>query len=239
MPAHRRITNAEDQQNQTRDDERAGNPRAIAQPDRHRDNPQHPGQRRGGGDHKKHNLPHPDRIFLGAPGADAVIVTHALILAPLDFCHCYSRHFVDNLRQRPRRRGFLGPLTGPLQQTAGDSRHAAVHVPNDPGQSPRAHPRRHQRAGPRHQPLFCATTHCPQAPIDPYQFIPLGKYVALFEQAALLTQRPLPRPKLGQAFRPELLGPLGFIFQASADLRQALQQLSSYVSVWQSATRWS
>jgi AraC-like DNA-binding protein len=33
-----------------------------------------------------------------------------------------------------------------------------------------------------------------------------------------------------------LLGPLGFMFQASADLRAALQQLSSYVSVWQSGT---
>jgi AraC-like DNA-binding protein len=77
----------------------------------------------------------------------------------------------------------------------------------------------------------------PQAPIDPYQLIPLGKYVALFEQAALLLGDPFLGLRLGQAFRPDLLGPLGFIFQASADLRQALQHLSSYVSVWQSATR--
>ncbi len=77
----------------------------------------------------------------------------------------------------------------------------------------------------------------PQAPIDPYQLIPLGKYVALFEQAALLLSDPFLGLRLGQAFRPELLGPLGFIFQASVDLRQALQQLSSYVSVWQSATQ--
>ena len=67
--------------------------------------------------------------------------------------------------------------------------------------------------------------------------IPLGKYVALFEQAALLLRDPFLGLRLGQAFRPELLGPLGFIFQVSADLRQALLQLSSYVSVWQSATR--
>jgi AraC-like DNA-binding protein len=77
----------------------------------------------------------------------------------------------------------------------------------------------------------------PQAPIDPYQLIPLGKYVALFEQAALLLSDPFLGLRLGQAFRPELLGPLGFIFQASADLRRALQQLSSYVGVWQSETR--
>jgi AraC-like DNA-binding protein len=77
----------------------------------------------------------------------------------------------------------------------------------------------------------------PQSPIDPYQLIPLGKYVALFERAALLLGDPFLGLRLGQAFRPELLGPLGFIFQASANLRQALLQLSSYVSVWQSATR--
>lgn len=77
----------------------------------------------------------------------------------------------------------------------------------------------------------------PATPIDPYQLIPLGKYVALFEQAAQLLEDPFLGIRLGQAFRPELLGPLGFIFRASVNLRQALQQLSSYVSVWQSATR--
>lgn len=77
----------------------------------------------------------------------------------------------------------------------------------------------------------------PATPIDPYQLIPLGKYVGLFEQAAQLLEDPFLGIRLGQAFRPELLGPLGFIFRASIDLRQALLQLSSYVSVWQSATR--
>jgi AraC-like DNA-binding protein len=89
-----------------------------------------------------------------------------------------------------------------------------------------------------HDPASLLSDHAlPQAPIDPYQLIPLGKYVALFEQAALLLRDPFLGLKLGQAFRPELLGPLGFIFQASANLRQALLQLSAYVSVWQSATR--
>ena len=45
------------------DHERARNSRAIAQPDSHRDDPQHACQRGRGGDHKKHDLPHPDRIF--------------------------------------------------------------------------------------------------------------------------------------------------------------------------------
>jgi AraC-like DNA-binding protein len=77
----------------------------------------------------------------------------------------------------------------------------------------------------------------PQLPIDPYQLIPLAKYVALFEHAAVLLEDPFLGLRLGQSFRPGLLGPLGFIFQASANLRQALQQLSSWLSVWQSATR--
>jgi len=74
-------------------------------------------------------------------------------------------------------------------------------------------------------------------PIDLYQLISLGRYVAFFEQAALLIEDPFLGLRLGRRFRPELLGPLGFMFQASADLRLALQQLSSYVSVWQSGTR--
>jgi AraC-like DNA-binding protein len=73
-------------------------------------------------------------------------------------------------------------------------------------------------------------------PIDPYQLVPLAKYVALFEQAALLLNEPFLGLKLGQTFKPELLGPLGFIFQASANLREALHHLSSYVTVWQSGT---
>jgi hypothetical protein len=73
-------------------------------------------------------------------------------------------------------------------------------------------------------------------PIDPYQLIPLAGYVAFFEQAAVVLADPFLGLRLGQGFKPELLGPLGFMFQASADLRAALQQLSSYVSVWQSGT---
>jgi AraC-like DNA-binding protein len=73
-------------------------------------------------------------------------------------------------------------------------------------------------------------------PIDPYQLVPLAKYVALFEQAALLLNDPFLGLKLGQTFKPELLGPLGFIFQASTNLREALHHLSSYVTVWQSGT---
>jgi AraC-like DNA-binding protein len=73
-------------------------------------------------------------------------------------------------------------------------------------------------------------------PIDPYQLISLAKYVAFFGQAALFLEDPFLGLRLGLRFRPELLGPLGFMFQASADLRLALQQLSSY-GVWQSGTR--
>jgi len=73
-------------------------------------------------------------------------------------------------------------------------------------------------------------------PIDPYQLIPLARYVALFEHASLLLEDAYLGLKLGHAFKPELLGPLGFMFQASANLRVALQQLAAYVNVWQSGT---
>jgi AraC-like DNA-binding protein len=77
----------------------------------------------------------------------------------------------------------------------------------------------------------------PQPPIDPYQLVPLAKYVSLFEHAAQLLEDPCLGLKLGHDFRPDLLGPLGFLFQASVNLRQALHQLTSWLSVWQSATR--
>jgi len=42
-----------------------------------------------------------------------------------------------------------------------------------------------------HDPASLLRDHAlPQAPIDPYQLIPLGKYVALFEQAAVLLRDP-------------------------------------------------
>jgi AraC-like DNA-binding protein len=73
-------------------------------------------------------------------------------------------------------------------------------------------------------------------PIDPYQLIPLAGYVALFEHAAVLLEDPFFGLRLGQAFQPEHLGPLGFMFRASTDLGAALRHLSSYVNVWQSGT---
>jgi AraC-like DNA-binding protein len=73
-------------------------------------------------------------------------------------------------------------------------------------------------------------------PIDPYQLISLARYVAFFEQAAAVLGDPYLGLRLGRAFQPNLLGPLGFMFQAAADLRHALEHLSAYVSVWQSGT---
>src|ERR1700733_148908 len=73
----------------------------------------------------KNTICHIPMAFFRSSGGDPVM-HHAR--PPTDFYHCYSRHFVDNLRQRPRRRGFPGPLTGPLQRTVGDSKHAAVHT---------------------------------------------------------------------------------------------------------------
>jgi AraC-like DNA-binding protein len=89
-----------------------------------------------------------------------------------------------------------------------------------------------------HNPTTLLRQHAlPQSNTDPYHLIPLASYVALFESAAHELNDPYLGLKLGQSFRPEHLGPLGFLFRASATLRQALEQLSAYLSVWQSATR--
>ena len=87
-----------------------------------------------------------------------------------------------------------------------------------------------------HDTVAVLRRHALPSTSDPYQLIPLARYVALFEHAALLLQDPFLGLKLGCAFQPELLGPLGFMFRNSADLRLALQQLSAYVNVWQSGT---
>ncbi len=50
-------------------------------------------------------------------------------------------------------------------------------------------------------------------PIDPYQLVPLAGYVALFEHAAAILGEPFLGLRLGQVFKPELLGPLGFMFK--------------------------
>jgi AraC-like DNA-binding protein len=72
---------------------------------------------------------------------------------------------------------------------------------------------------------------------DPYEQIPLARFVGFLEDAAQALGDPLLGAKLGARSRPEEFGPIGLVFLASANLRIALSQVSTFFSVWQGATR--
>jgi AraC-like DNA-binding protein len=72
---------------------------------------------------------------------------------------------------------------------------------------------------------------------DPYEQIPLARFVGFLEDAAHALGDPLLGAKLGARSRAEDFGPIGLMFLASANLRIALSQLSTFFSVWQGATR--
>ncbi|HTR15722.1 MAG TPA: AraC family transcriptional regulator [Acetobacteraceae bacterium] len=72
---------------------------------------------------------------------------------------------------------------------------------------------------------------------NPYEMVPLRQYVACFEDAADLLDEPTLGLRLGQAFRPEHLGPVGLLFISAPRLQVALERLSRFLNAWQSATR--
>jgi AraC-like DNA-binding protein len=72
---------------------------------------------------------------------------------------------------------------------------------------------------------------------DPYEQIPLARFVGFLEDAADALGDPVLGAKLGARSRAEEFGPIGLMFLASANLRIALSQLSTFFSVWQGATR--
>jgi AraC-like DNA-binding protein len=72
---------------------------------------------------------------------------------------------------------------------------------------------------------------------DPYEQIPLARFVGFLEEAAEALGDPLLGAKLGARSRPEEFGPIGLMFLASANLRVALSQVATFFSVWQGATR--
>jgi AraC-like DNA-binding protein len=72
---------------------------------------------------------------------------------------------------------------------------------------------------------------------DPYEQIPLARFVGFLEDAAEALGDPLLGAKLGSRSRPEDFGPIGLMFLASASLRVALSQVATFFSVWQGATR--
>jgi AraC-like DNA-binding protein len=72
---------------------------------------------------------------------------------------------------------------------------------------------------------------------DLYDRIALGRYLALFEDAATLAKDPLFGARLGHTLPAgELLGPLGFLVLTSPRLRVGLQTMTHYISTWQDAT---
>jgi len=72
---------------------------------------------------------------------------------------------------------------------------------------------------------------------DPYEQIPLARFVCFLEDAAQVLGDPLLGAKLGARSQPEDLGPIGLMFLASANLRIALGRISTFFPVWQGGTR--
>lgn len=71
---------------------------------------------------------------------------------------------------------------------------------------------------------------------DPYAMVPLAPYVALFEEAATLAGDPMFGARLGTAFKPSDIGPIGVLFSLSATIRDAFERLSKHVRALQGAT---
>jgi AraC-like DNA-binding protein len=72
---------------------------------------------------------------------------------------------------------------------------------------------------------------------DPYEQIPLRRFVSFLEDAAQAVGDPLLGAKLGARSRMEDLGPIGLMFLASANLQIALEQLRKFFPMLQGATR--
>lgn len=71
---------------------------------------------------------------------------------------------------------------------------------------------------------------------DEYAMVPMTRYVALFEEAARVVGDPVLGARLGRAFTPGDLGPIGMLFSLSPTMRTAFLRLSKYVNAFQGAT---
>lgn len=71
---------------------------------------------------------------------------------------------------------------------------------------------------------------------DPYFEIPLARYVAILEEAAQLEGDEFFGARVGGAFRPAHLGPVGLLFGSSATLRRGLERLARWLNAWQAGT---
>lgn len=71
---------------------------------------------------------------------------------------------------------------------------------------------------------------------DPYAIIPMARYVAIFEEAALVTGEASLGARLGTLFKPSDIGPIGVLFSISGTIRAGFERLAKYVNTVQSAT---
>ena len=72
--------------------------------------------------------------------------------------------------------------------------------------------------------------------VDPYTKLPMVRYVALFEEAAMLVEEPALGARMGLMFKPGDIGPIGVLFSITSTIRRALERMSRYVISIQSAT---
>lgn len=66
--------------------------------------------------------------------------------------------------------------------------------------------------------------------------IPMGRYLEIFEDAALAVEEPALGAKLGTLFRPSDMGPIGLLFSISDTIGSAFRRLAKFVNTVQSTT---
>ncbi|MGA0561293.1 AraC family transcriptional regulator ligand-binding domain-containing protein [Ancylobacter sp. VNQ12] len=71
---------------------------------------------------------------------------------------------------------------------------------------------------------------------DPYGLIPMARYIAVFEDAAVHTGDAAFGARLGSTFKPADIGPIGMLLQLSGTIRAALRRMARHVGVVQGAT---
>jgi AraC-like DNA-binding protein len=72
---------------------------------------------------------------------------------------------------------------------------------------------------------------------DPYARIPLARYIAFFEQAALALGDPIMGIRIGFGMVPADLGPLGLLFSVAPTLSSAFARLAEHLQSLQGATQ--
>lgn len=71
---------------------------------------------------------------------------------------------------------------------------------------------------------------------NPYEILPLTRYVAAFERAAEVLAEPALGLRLGSELELTELGPAGLVFMSSPTLHSAMRKFSQALASWQSST---